>query len=758
MSSEKTNRFGVASKTAAIILFTVTVLLIFACSLGILICYYSGFYSDIPIDANNNALSSYFESIASENLSNYSYYLVMNRESGGYNNILSEYERRFSSKYSNLRFTITDLEGKVIAQNLDGYENGLPKNAYETNYTYYIENRGPVQALYFESHADCIKYIQYLKNSGTEYLINGPYPIDADNIDSYSPKGYDMQSYTGDESSINMDDESEQEYESETENEEMIPSDTPTKSSAYYINIQQILGKSVTVKCTSYISETLSAHDVYYNVFRILKFLDSIKYILFIVLVFLLIIAVSLTVFLCCVAGRRKGEVGVRANFIDKIPFDLLLGIYIALLAIAIYIYATVDRSIYLAGSQSVTSILAIAISLLIICISPIFVSFIMTFATRLKLGGWYRNTVIYKILHFIYRKLKKFFAFIKKCIYNAHSITKAIIFLLIFIFTDITILSSFESIGLGIWIIRTGILIFITLMFALDMNLLKQGTKKMCNGELDFKINTNDLHFDSKEIGKDFNNIGEGLSNAVSKQTQSERMKTELITNVSHDIKTPLTCIINYIDLLEKENINSEPAKDYIKTLHSQAYRLKKLTEDLVEASKASTGNITVNKEILDLNLLLSQAIGEYEDKFHEKNIDILLLLCCEKENAYISCDGQLLWRVLDNLLSNIDKYAQEHTRVYVSTERKGGHIILTFKNVSKYALNISAEELTERFVRGDSSRNTEGSGLGLSIAKNLTELQGGSFNIKIDGDLFKTIISFNEINSETKDDKSFN
>lgn len=754
MNNEKSNRFGVASKTAAIILFTITVFLTFACLLGILICYSSGLYSDVPIDANNNILTDSYKNIAQENLSNYSYYLVMNREYGGYNNILSEYEKRFSSKNSNLRFTISDLEGNTLAKNLEGYETGLPKNAYEFSYTYYVENKGPIQTLYFDSHSECIKYIQFLRDSNTQYIINGPYPIEI-HPSSQSKNLSNLNDGYGAQTSQNTEDTSAmtetKSEETDNEDTEIIPSDFPTESSKYCINIQRIQGKSITVNCISYISESLSAHDMFYNIVQILNFLNDVKYILFIVLVFLLIVAVSLTVFLCSVSGRRKGETVVRTNFIDKIPLDLLFCIYITIVSVMAFIYSSIDYQLYYMGAQANSSnqfiILAVMASFFVIFLSPIFISFIMTLATRIKIGGWYKNTVIYFILHFIYRQFKKFFAFIGRCIHNAHAIVKSIVFLLLFITSDIFILASFESIGILFWLIRTGIFIFIALMFALDMNILKQGTKRMCNGDLDFKINTNNLHFDSKEIGKDFNNIGEGLSNAVSKQTQSERMKTELITNVSHDIKTPLTCIINYIDLLEKENIESEPAREYINTLHTQAYRLKKLTEDLVEASKASTGNITVNKEILDINLLLSQAIGEYEDKFHEKNIDILLLLCCEKENSHILCDGQLLWRVLDNLLSNIDKYAQEHTRVYVSTERKSNSIILTFKNVSKYALNISAEELTERFVRGDSSRNTEGSGLGLSIAKNLTELQGGTFNIEIDGDLFKTIISFDEI-----------
>ena len=231
-------------------------------------------------------------------------------------------------------------------------------------------------------------------------------------------------------------------------------------------------------------------------------------------------------------------------------------------------------------------------------------------------------------------------------------------------------------------------------------------------------------------------------FQHAVDARTRSERLKAELITNVSHDIKTPLTSIVNYVDLLQKTDITDPTAQEYIAVLERQAMRLRKLTEDLVEASKAATGNIAVNFAPTDLNVLLSQVCGEYEQRLGEKHLQPVLTLA--EDAPHILADGQLLWRVLDNLMSNVCKYAMPGTRVYLATELSGHRAAVTVKNISQYPLSVSGEELTERFVRGDSSRSTEGSGLGLSIAASLTELQRGQFSLVVDGDLFKAQMTF--------------
>ena len=243
------------------------------------------------------------------------------------------------------------------------------------------------------------------------------------------------------------------------------------------------------------------------------------------------------------------------------------------------------------------------------------------------------------------------------------------------------------------------------------------------------------------KRHAANLNSVQQGIQQAVEEKMKSERLKTQLITNVSHDIKTPLTSIVNYVDLLKKEEMPSDSAREYLEVLDRQSQRLRKLTEDLVEASKASTGNIPVSLAPTDLNVLLSQVCGEYQQRLEKQVLEPVLSLC--EPRAAAMADGRLLWRVLDNLMSNICKYAMPGTRVYLTTEREGDTARMVVRNISRYPLNISADELTERFVRGDSSRSTEGSGLGLSIATSLMSLQGGDFRLTIDGDLFKVTLT---------------
>ena len=275
-----------------------------------------------------------------------------------------------------------------------------------------------------------------------------------------------------------------------------------------------------------------------------------------------------------------------------------------------------------------------------------------------------------------------------------------------------------------------------------LAMKEIRAGGDQLAAGNLDYQVPTNRLYGEFRKHGENLNNLRGGIQHAVEEQMKSERMKTELITNVSHDIKTPLTSIVSYVDLLKKEPMPTDQAKEYLDVLDRQAARLKKLIEDLVEASKASTGSLTVNFQPTDVNVLLSQSAGEYQEKLAAR--DLTLILTPAEEAPMISADGQLLWRVFENLLSNALKYAMPGTRVYLSCETTDQAVVIAFRNISASPLNISAEELMDRFVRGDASRNTEGSGLGLAIARDLTQLQRGTFALTIDGDLFKATLTF--------------
>ncbi len=283
--------------------------------------------------------------------------------------------------------------------------------------------------------------------------------------------------------------------------------------------------------------------------------------------------------------------------------------------------------------------------------------------------------------------------------------------------------------------------------MMTIGYQKIRQGIRRIARGEMDYEIDDSNMPVYLKQQVADLKGINRAVANAVDRQMKSERLKTELITNVSHDIKTPLTSIINYVDLLEKEDLQNEKAKEYLEVLSRQSAKLKKLIEDLVQASKASTGNIDVEFEPTNVSLLLRQAEAEYRDRAEAAGLEWTMKL--PEKDVYIFSDGKLLWRVFDNLLNNRVKYSLSGTRLYVVCRTEDGKVWLNFRNISKAMLNISAEELMERFVRGDSSRNTEGSGLGLSISQSLVQMLGGSMELIIDGDLFKVNISFDRIES---------
>lgn len=284
-------------------------------------------------------------------------------------------------------------------------------------------------------------------------------------------------------------------------------------------------------------------------------------------------------------------------------------------------------------------------------------------------------------------------------------------------------------------------------LMFkkSIDNKKIVDGIGEIRNGDLNYQVDTEKMYGENKLLAEAVNSIGDGIRQAVETSMKDEKLKADLITNVSHDIKTPLTSIINYVDLLKREHIEDEKIKAYIEILDSKSQRLKQLTDDLVEASKISSGNITLHIEKINIVELLNQAIGEFSEKFDTKNLQMVVTF--EKKAMYINADSRRMWRVIENLFNNIFKYAMAGTRVYIDGKTENRQVGLSIKNISAQPLNINADELTERFIRGDVSRSTEGSGLGLSIAKNLTEAQNGKFKIYLDGDLFKAILTFPEV-----------
>lgn len=270
----------------------------------------------------------------------------------------------------------------------------------------------------------------------------------------------------------------------------------------------------------------------------------------------------------------------------------------------------------------------------------------------------------------------------------------------------------------------------------------IETSAQHIAQGELHYQTDTEHMPWDLKQHAQQLNAISEGMQRAVEEQMKSDRFRTELITNVSHDLKTPLTSIISYVDLLKKLELPEEQAQEYLEVLDRKSQRLKTLTEDLVEASKAAAGVLPVELERLDASLVLTQALGEYQERLDKAELSVVVQK--PEEPVWICSDGHHLWRILDNLLSNCAKYAMKGTRVYVTLEEQGTEAVITVKNISAQPLNVPVEELMERFVRGDSSRTNEGSGLGLSIAQSLAVMQGAKFRIGVDGDLFKAELRF--------------
>lgn len=381
------------------------------------------------------------------------------------------------------------------------------------------------------------------------------------------------------------------------------------------------------------------------------------------------------------------------------------------------------------------------------------------TTVARLKVGGLFKNTVIWRILAWFGRVLKtagKKLSGIIRYLWNNLNVywkylgvfCMAVIIELIFVASG-----SYDGVGVIACVLVNAVLAFILSVALINMNKLKKGASEIAGGNTDYEVDTEHMLGEFKKHGENLNRINDGIQMAVEERMKSERMKTELITNVSHDIKTPLTSIISYVDLLSKENIDNENAREYIDVLERQSARLKKLIQDLIDASKASTGNMPVNLAKMDARVLLEQALGEFAGKLDKKGLKPVVNY--HTDNTMVMADGKLLWRTFDNLINNIVKYAQDNTRVYIDLENetvgvddnnrhmaRTSMIKVTFKNISREELNVSGDELMERFVRGDSSRNTEGSGLGLSIAKSLMDIQNGKLEIIVDGDLFKVVL----------------
>ena len=467
----------------------------------------------------------------------------------------------------------------------------------------------------------------------------------------------------------------------------------------------------------------------------------ELRYVSIAVLVVSLILEAFVFVFLLSAAGHH-GETGeIRPSFIDKIPFDL----YTALTVFAgIFLIAAMAEVSY----SNTAMLVVVLIAALGVIAALISLLWCMSLAVRIKLGTTIKSCIIYRVGAWCLRLIKKVFYTFKDGLKAIPMFPRAVLIIAAILFVEflwIAIAGTSPGKQLFGWFIERAVLVLATLYVLLSMKQLLEAGQRIAKGELDCKVDTSKLRGPFKEHGEDLNSITDGMNRAVGERMKSERFRTELITNVSHDIKTPLTSIINYVDLLEKEQPENEKMREYLEVLDRQSAKLKKLIDDLLEASKASSGSLSVNLTECELGILLDQMAGEYSEKLSAAGLE--LILTKPEESVKIMADGRHMWRIFDNLLNNICKYAQRGTRVYLDLTADALKAAVTFRNISATRLNISGDELTERFVRGDSSRNTEGSGLGLSIAQSLAQLQKGALDITVDGDLFKVVLRFDRI-----------
>lgn len=450
-----------------------------------------------------------------------------------------------------------------------------------------------------------------------------------------------------------------------------------------------------------------------------------------------LILLTIIAIYLFWAIGHKKGKEGITLDVLDKIPYEIVVLIFCCIIPMFIAIVA-----------NSVTEtfnyiFITITIISYIICY-VMTAALTITTIKRIKARQFWKSFFTYKAIKWIINKIKKYTDEIKN---KTENTKKVFWYYWGFVLISSILLSMFVT-GISILIlIAFWVFVFYKLRkYVRQEEIIKETLKKIYQGDTNIHINEEELEGVLRQMAIYVNDIAGGFKNAIEENLKAERLKTELITNVSHDIKTPLTSIINYVDLLKKEDIKDEKIKEYIEILDNKSQRLKKLTEDLVEASKASSGNVKLNIESINIKELINQTIGEFKDRLEKRNLQIEVDM--PNEDVKINADNRYMFRIMENLFGNISKYAQENSRVYVDVKKVNEKINISIKNISKDKLNISSDELMQRFVRGDKSRYTEGSGLGLSIAKSLTELQKGTFDIIIDGDLFKVVMEWNDVN----------
>lgn len=712
------------AKITALLLLTVFAIVLFFSGFGVLYLADQGGYSNPEGFAADHIAGNAFYS-AMNTAADY-YTAFLQKQSGDSYTNLENFEQRFSRENSNFFFTVQDDTGKIVFESPDQDETYQYMRSQEQYLSY--NWRDVVEDDHvFASVEDYQDYVDSLQKQ---------------NFNVYD--AYITEYTTADEASSGSQTES-------SVSEELVTDDTavqtepapePDEAGAVrevhaYISYQRFDYAHVTI--TGYIRSPLTAKDNLYQESYYSNLLVENRHVLIAIAAVSFAVCLALFIFLLCAAGHKEGVEGIHLNWVDNIPLDLYL-----VLAVA------AGGCIFAAGIELTNASIAIAVfvvAVLLVFAVLLIMSVFMTLATRFKSGAFWKNTIVYRCVCLLFRMGKGLKDGLSYCAKHLHLYWQAGLIFAGVTLLEFLVVAAFGNGAIGvIWLLAKLVETPLLVLILISLQKLKAGGEALAEGNLNASVDLNHMYGVLKHHGENLNSIAQGMQKAVQQQLKSERFRTDLITNVSHDIKTPLTSIVNYVDLLKKEDVQPEKAKEYIAVLDRQSARLKKLTEDLVEASKASSGTLPVHLEAVDVNVLLSQVSGEYQSRFELCRLEPIVKLA--PESPQILADGKLLWRVFDNLLSNICKYAMPGTRVYFTSEVLDSRVQISFKNISNYPLDITADELMERFVRGDSSRSTEGSGLGLSIAQSLTGLQKGSFDLVVDGDLFKANISFPLLN----------
>lgn len=483
-------------------------------------------------------------------------------------------------------------------------------------------------------------------------------------------------------------------------------------------------------------------YDEYWLAYNAAELCYAMRYAVYPVIAVAFVLAVLCLVYLLCAAGRRRSKAGVNPAITTKIPFDLLTAVVVFIVGMSL---VACDALMWAGGNTAETVLRLCGLAFIIVADAVICLLWLMSLTLRIKLRTLFTNTLIYMLISFCWSRLKRCWGHIRRTGERIALFWKvALVFVMLCVLEFAVIMMTQWNVGLEVffWFIARLVLLAGLVYICHMLNEMHKCGKAVAKGDMSYEVDTRLMPSQFREHAENMRSLSVAVNKAVEQRMVSERMKTELITNVSHDLKTPLTSLINYSDLICRESCDNPHHGEYAEVLHRQSERMKRLIDDLVEASKASSGNLEVNLAPCEAGVLLAQAVGEYEQRLTEKGLH--LVAGQPIHPIRIMADGRRLWRVMDNLMNNICKYALSGTRVYITLEEAAGEAVLSFKNTSRDQLNLSPEELLERFVRGDASRNSEGSGLGLGIARSLTELQGGKMELMCDGDLFKVILRF--------------